>query len=98
MKLSAAIYSVRNVADGAAHQPLGIVHQILGSAVSPCRGHIGEEVEITLRPDLRSGDLRIHVAHDQVRNADVVTHNLPDRVIPLTWSKTLIALNCSPSA
>ena len=43
----------------------------------PC----GERVEIALRADPGRGDLGLHVADDQVGDADVVAQHVPDRLV-----------------
>ena len=75
------IDAVGNVADGAAHQAFGIVHQVFAGAVDRGAAVAAHEIEVALRADLRGGDLRIHVADHQIRDADVVAHDVPDRIV-----------------
>jgi hypothetical protein len=56
------IDAVGNVADRAAHQPLGVVHQVFIGAVHRVAAVAAHEVEEALRADLRRSDLSIHVA------------------------------------
>ena len=91
-----SVNAVGNVADRAAHQPLGIVHQVFAGAVHRVAAVAAHEVEEALRADLRRGDLSIHVADNQVRDADVIAHHVPDRIVAPALVDDLDRLELQP--
>ena len=54
------------------------------------------KIEITLRADLSGGDLRIHVADHQIRNAYVVADDLPNRFVGLSLVDDFDRLELQP--
>jgi hypothetical protein len=95
-QILASVNAVGNIADGVAHQPLRIVHQVLVGAVHRVAAVAAHEVEEALRADLRRGDLSIHVADNQVGDADVVADYVPDRVVGSALIDDLDRLELQP--
>ncbi len=75
------IVAVGQRADGVAHQPLGIVHQVFIGRVDRVEAVLLDQRQVARRADLRRLDLRIHVADHERRGADVVAQHLPDIVV-----------------
>ncbi len=53
-------------ADRGAHQTLGIVHEILARPLDRSAAVAAHKIDVTLRADLRGGDLRLHIADDEI--------------------------------
>ena len=72
------IITVRQCRYRSAHHPLGgIEHRLArgGDRVKPVEL---DQFIITLRPNPRRGNLRVHVAQDQIRKPDIGPQHVPD--------------------
>jgi hypothetical protein len=67
------------VRDGVAHQVFGIVEQVLVGAGDRVEAVLVEKRGVALRADTGGGDLGLHVADDEVGDADIAAQDLPDR-------------------
>ncbi len=75
------IGTIGNFADGIAHQTLGIIHQVFIGAVDRFGAIALHQIEEALRADLGRGNLRIHIADDQIGDADIIAHHVPHGVV-----------------
>src|SRR5262249_51313142 len=66
--------------NGLAHQAFGIVHHGSAGGLKRLKAVLAHQRLDALRPDTRRGDLRLHIANDQVGDADIVAQKLPYRL------------------
>src|SRR5262249_49397183 len=74
------IRAIRYLRNGLAHQAFGIVHHGSAGSLKRVKAVLAHQRLYTLRPDTRRSDLRLHIANDQVRDANVVAQELPHRL------------------
>ena len=75
------IDTVRQGLDRHAHDPLGMIHQLVAGRLDRVQPITLDQLDEAVGADAGGGDLGLHVANHQVRGADIVAQHLPQRLV-----------------